>query len=344
MYGLFDEQPILADKALAREIGLTGAIILQQINYWMEINRKAGKNFFDGKYWTYNSLRAWQENDFDYLSLDTVKRTFSKLEKEGFLLVGHFNKDPRDKTKWYSLNESRLNQLCRDIEERKRKEAEVALKKSDETPLPNALVQNAPMERCKMPQCTGADCPDAWGQNALMRGCKMPQALPEITTETTTEISTEISTDPSSHPPFLSGGSHFHRGRTDGRVEGTPYQYFLEELRQQVGYYAHLEVGNLPGADAFDEILKVLADVLVLNPNEILTINQTKMPAAMAQERFRALNYSHLEFLVHALKENEHRIRNIRAFILTAAYNAPSSMEAYYTALVNYDLRGGLSQ
>lgn len=38
---LFDEQPIVANKALARTLGLNEALILQQINYWIEINKKA---------------------------------------------------------------------------------------------------------------------------------------------------------------------------------------------------------------------------------------------------------------------------------------------------------------
>lgn len=88
---LFDEQPILANKTLAREIGLNEALVLQQINYWIEINKKSGNNYFEGKYWTYNSIRAWQENDFDYMSVDTVKRTFSKLEKMGLVLCQYKN-------------------------------------------------------------------------------------------------------------------------------------------------------------------------------------------------------------------------------------------------------------
>lgn len=83
---LFDEQPILANKTLAREIGLNEALVLQQINYWIEINKRSGNNYFEGRYWTYNSIRAWHENDFDYMSIDTVKRTFSKLEKMGYLI------------------------------------------------------------------------------------------------------------------------------------------------------------------------------------------------------------------------------------------------------------------
>ena len=78
---LFDEQPIVANKTLARELGLIEALVLQQINYRIEINKKSEKNYHDGKYWTYNSIRAWQENDFGYMSFDTVKRTFSNLEK-----------------------------------------------------------------------------------------------------------------------------------------------------------------------------------------------------------------------------------------------------------------------
>ena len=87
---LFDEQPIIANKTLTREIGLNEALILQQINYWIEINKKSGNNYYDGRYWTYNSIRAWQENDFDYMSLDTVKKQRSShktatLKKSNFL-------------------------------------------------------------------------------------------------------------------------------------------------------------------------------------------------------------------------------------------------------------------
>ena len=140
---LFDEQPIVANKTLAREIGLNEALILQQINYWIEINKKSGNNFYDGRYWTYNSIRAWQEKDFDYMSFDTVKRTFAKLEKAGFLLVGNYNKDPRDKTKWYTINTEKLEELYAEIENKKKKEELQALEKA----MPNALGQNAPAEQ-----------------------------------------------------------------------------------------------------------------------------------------------------------------------------------------------------
>ena len=45
------------------------------------------------------------------MSIYTVKRTFSKLEKMGYLLVGNINKDLRDKTKWYTINDEKPEEL-----------------------------------------------------------------------------------------------------------------------------------------------------------------------------------------------------------------------------------------
>lgn len=85
-----------------------------------------------------------------------------------------------------------------------------------------------------------------------------------------------------------------------------------------------MRLGNKIIAKTFDEIIKVLADVMVLKAEDIVTINQTKLPAYVVQERFRELDSSHMEYLVNALSENESKRRNVRAFILTTAYNVPA--------------------
>ena len=316
---LFDEQPILANKALARELGLNEAPVLQQINYWIEINKKSGNNYHDGKYWTYNSIRAWQEKDFDYLSVDTVKRTFSKLEKAGYLLVGNYNKDPRDKTKWYTINDNKLEELYLELNQRKQEKEREILEQVSKSAIPNALGQNQPVH---------------YGD--------LHEPLPEITTNNSSKITSYISTENSSHLPIYEKDIFYLRdGMEDGRKKIKSYKSCLEELRESTGYNEHMKLGNKIVAKTFDEIIKVLADVMVLNAEDTVTINQTKLPAYVVQERFRELDSLHMEYLVNALSENESKIRNVRAFILTAAYNAPSNMDAYYTALVSYDMRVG---
>ena len=99
----FDDYPIVIDRELATLIGLNEAIVLQQMHYWLEINKKANKNFKNGFHWTYNSMVKWHKN-FPFWSLKTVKRIISILEKDGYIITDNFNQLGMDRTKWYRIN------------------------------------------------------------------------------------------------------------------------------------------------------------------------------------------------------------------------------------------------
>ncbi|VIS32102.1 putative conjugative transposon protein [Streptococcus pneumoniae] len=208
--------------------------------------------------------------------------------------------------------------------------------------MPNALGQNAPMEEGKINQCNEAFSTDAFDENLPVHYGNLHEPLPEITTNNSSKITSYISTENSSHQPIYEKDTFYLRdGMEEGCKKIKSYKSCLEELRESTGYNEHMKLGNKITAKTFDEIIKVLADVMVLNAEDTVTINQTKLPAYVVQERFKELDSSHMEYLVNALSENESKIRNVRAFILTAAYNAPSNMDAYYTALVSYDMREG---
>lgn len=108
---LFSEQPLVIDVEFACLIGLNEAIVMQQIHYWLVHNKKENKNYYEECYWTYNSIKKWQETNFKFWSVETVKRVFAKLEKMGLLVSGNYNSDPRDKTKWYTINYNKLHEL-----------------------------------------------------------------------------------------------------------------------------------------------------------------------------------------------------------------------------------------
>lgn len=107
---LLDEQPLIILPKLAELIGLNEAIILQQVHYWVSINKKVKNNMRDGEYWTYNTFLEWQEQ-FPFWSLNTIKRTIASLEKRNLLIVGNFNKMKIDRTKWYRINYKELQAL-----------------------------------------------------------------------------------------------------------------------------------------------------------------------------------------------------------------------------------------
>ncbi len=100
---LLNEQPLLVMPQLAEKIGLNESIILQQIHYWNEINRKAKHNFKDGYYWTFNSYNDWLKQ-FPFWSESTIKRAIYKIEKLGLIICGNYNRLKIDRTKWYRIN------------------------------------------------------------------------------------------------------------------------------------------------------------------------------------------------------------------------------------------------
>lgn len=188
---LFNEQPVVINRKLAKCLGLKEAVVFQQIHYWLELNKRTKNNFRENKYWTYNSIKAWHENEFDFLSLRTVERTLQKLEKDGLLESKTFNKMAGDKTKWYTINYDKLLEVCnkslseKEILSIKRKEAgrkgaEVkATKKELSNPIQPIWQDGDPYNQL------GRTIQPTWQNDTT----NLAEAIPEITTEITTETS-----------------------------------------------------------------------------------------------------------------------------------------------------------
>lgn len=91
------------DSSVAREVGTDAAIILYNLQFWIEKNQANNKHFYDEKYWTYNSIKAFQVL-FDWLSVQNIKTCLNKLEKQGYIITGNYNATQYDRTKWYALS------------------------------------------------------------------------------------------------------------------------------------------------------------------------------------------------------------------------------------------------
>lgn len=107
---LLDEHPLLVMPELAKRIGLNESIVMQQIHYWNEINKKAKNNFKDGYYWTFNTYEEWQKQ-FPFWSDKTIRRIFTFLENHGLVISSNYNKLQIDRTKWYRINYEALKNL-----------------------------------------------------------------------------------------------------------------------------------------------------------------------------------------------------------------------------------------
>ena len=112
--GAIPELPVMQFQpgiAANREIGLNGAIVIQQVHYWTEQNRKKKRGLYDGRYWVYNSVEKWRANNFPFWDCSTIKRTIERLEKLGVLLSITRNEAGFDRTKSYAIDYKRLYEI-----------------------------------------------------------------------------------------------------------------------------------------------------------------------------------------------------------------------------------------
>ena len=92
------------DVELAKKVGFDEANVLGFVAYWVRNNRDNGKNFYDGKYWTYNSAEALT-NQFPYWTRRQISGIIERLEKIGAIVKGNYNKNKFDRTSWYTLTD-----------------------------------------------------------------------------------------------------------------------------------------------------------------------------------------------------------------------------------------------
>lgn len=118
-------------KWKTKQCGLNAAIVVNQINYWNELNEKleSKKHFKDGHYWTYHAYDKWAKEDFPFWSGDTVRRTVKFLEDMGLVVsTDEYNAWKVDNTKWYRVDYKKMQEIINTVEklreEKKSKETE----------------------------------------------------------------------------------------------------------------------------------------------------------------------------------------------------------------------------
>lgn len=94
--------------AIAQLYGVDEAIMINNFIHWDAQNKANNTNFHDGRYWTYNSKRAYTEL-FPFWTEKQIRRILESLLDKGIIIKGNYNKLAYDHTNWYSLN---LETIC----------------------------------------------------------------------------------------------------------------------------------------------------------------------------------------------------------------------------------------
>ena len=96
------------DIKVAEKYGVNAAILYRNFQYWISHNSANKKHLIDGRTWTYNSQRAFEEL-FPYMTRAHIRGAIKVLIDEGVIVTGRHNKRRNDQTKWYAFKDQGLH-------------------------------------------------------------------------------------------------------------------------------------------------------------------------------------------------------------------------------------------
>ena len=108
---------------------------------------------------------------------------------------------------------------------------------------------------------------------------------------------------------------------------------YLEIIKSNIEYDCFSE------KERVDELVEIMLDV-ICSEKEYIRVNGENVLQEIVKSRFLKLTNSHIEYLLMTLKDNTTDVRNVLSYLITALYNAPTTIDSYYELKVNHDLYG----
>ena len=123
-----------------------------------------------------------------------------------------------------------------------------------------------------------------------------------------------------------------------GRDRMRERESYREIILENIDYDILIQDEKLD-RDRLDELVDLMVDTVCSN-REMIRIAGDDYPAEVVKSRFLKIDSSHIEYVLERMRENTTYVRNIKKYLLAALYNAPVTMDSYYTSLVSHDLYG----
>jgi len=143
-------------------------------------------------------------------------------------------------------------------------------------------------------------------------------------------------TDLSYNNPIYQSDSDTERGM-DGMDDVNAY---IEIIKENIEYEHHMKHDSYQHKGLYKELFRIICEVVCVK-QKFVKIGGLDYPYQFVKERFLELDSSHLEYVIGCMQNTTSKISNIKAYMVTALYNAPSTINHYYQQEVQHDMYGG---
>ena len=114
---------------------------------------------------------------------------------------------------------------------------------------------------------------------------------------------------------------------------------YIAMIQQNVEYDRLVVCSEWEDKDLYTELYQTICDVVCME-RENIKVAGAVCPYEVVKSRFLKLKSEHLCYVLNCIKKVKSSIQNIRAYMITALYNAPTTIDHYYTNMVQHDLYG----
>jgi len=117
-------------------------------------------------------------------------------------------------------------------------------------------------------------------------------------------------------------------------------QKCIELIKENISYNHHMKYDSYGEKELYDELFQVICEVVCVRRPTIRVAGE-EYPYELVKSRFLKLESSHLEYVIECMKNTATKITNIKAYMITALYNATTTINHFYQQEVNHDMYGG---
>ncbi|RHS63240.1 hypothetical protein DW955_06365 [Ruminococcus sp. AM45-9BH] len=137
--------------------------------------------------------------------------------------------------------------------------------------------------------------------------------------------------------PINHSGSEGKQEKTDMMDDVNAY---IELIKDNIEYEHHMKYDDWQNKALYEELFAVICEVVCVKRTTIRIAGED-YPYELVKSKFLKLNSGHLEYVIGCMHDTNTKITNIKAYMVTALYNAPSTINHYYQQEVQHDMYGG---
>lgn len=115
---------------------------------------------------------------------------------------------------------------------------------------------------------------------------------------------------------------------------------YIEIIKENIEYEHYMKYSDWQDRELYDELFEIICEVVCVK-HKTVRIGGDDYPYELVKSKFLKLNSTHLNYVISCMKNTTTKITNIKAYMVTTLYNAPSTINHYYQQEVQHDMYGG---